>query len=205
MTEAPAELDGYVSRETHDRLSAYVLLLQKWNPSINLVAKSQTDDLWHRHIWDSAQIWPHIADTASHIDLGSGGGLPGLVLAILCKDHALHVQVSLVESDIRKAVFLRTVTRELGLNVRVHDKRHQFVPPARATSLTARALSSLTDLLGAAERHLVPEGVAVLPKGQSWREEVEAARASWTFNLEVIPSITDHNAALLKIKEIRRV
>ncbi|MEO1556570.1 MAG: 16S rRNA (guanine(527)-N(7))-methyltransferase RsmG [Pseudomonadota bacterium] len=205
MMSTPAQLEGYVSRETIDQLNAYVSLLQKWNPKINLVSKSQVHDLWHRHIWDSAQIWPHLCDTAHHIDLGSGGGLPGLVLAVFCKQHSPSVQVSLVESDIRKAVFLRTVARELSLNVRVHDKRHQFVPPAHAASMTARALSSLSELLGAAERHLAFDGVAVFPKGQSWREEVEAARASWTFDLEVIPSITDPNAALLKIKEIRRV
>lgn len=205
MKDVPAELREYVSRETSERLDAYVALIEKWNPKINLVSKSQMEGFWQRHIWDSAQIWPNLGQVVSHVDLGSGGGLPGIVLAVLCAQHRPEAKISMIESDIRKAVFLRTVTRELSLNVRVHDKRHQFVPPAGASSLTARALASLTDLLGAADRHLAQDGVAIFPKGQSWRDEVEAARATWSFNLEALPSITDPQAALLKIKEICRV
>ncbi|MEL7097442.1 MAG: 16S rRNA (guanine(527)-N(7))-methyltransferase RsmG [Pseudomonadota bacterium] len=205
MNGVPESLAGYVSRETYEALEAYVLLIQKWTPKINLVARSQVEDLWIRHIWDSAQIWPCIKHSTAHVDLGSGGGLPGLVLAILAKGQGLDLSVSLIESDIRKAVFLRTVARELGLNVRVHDKRHQFVPPSQADTLTARALTSLDELLAAAERHLNDDGVAVFPKGARWQQEIEVARANWAFHIDVIPSITDAQAALLKIKDITRV
>ena len=203
--QPPPALKEYDSRETLESLTRYVDLVHKWNPKINLVARSQIGELWNRHIWDSVQLWPHIQNSTQHIDLGSGGGLPGLVLAILAKTNESIMKTSLVESDIRKAVFLRTVTRELELDVSVHDKRFQFVPPANAQTLSARALASLSDLLSAAERHLSPSGCAVFPKGARWAEEVEEAKRTWAFHLETIASITDSQAALLKIKDIRRV
>lgn len=205
MTMVPIELCNFVSRETQQNLASYVALIEKWNAKINLVAPSQIAEIWPRHIWDSAQIWPHLPTVMQHVDLGSGGGLPGLVLAIISKELSPRTRFSLIESDIRKAVFLRTVARDLGLNVAVHDKRFQFVPPARAGSMTARALASLNDLMFAAERHLSPDGVALFSKGARWSEEVVAAEANWSFHLEVIPSITEPQAAILKIKDIRRV
>lgn len=205
MMAVPPPFAAHVSRETQEALEHYAALIRKWNQKINLVARSQIDDLWQRHIWDSAQIWPHIAHSASHVDLGSGGGLPGLVIAILAKGNSSQMAVSLIDSDIRKAVFLRTVARELGLSVHVHDKRHQFVPPARAETVTARALASLQDLLPAAERHLDAGGIAVFPKGARWKAEIEDAKVNWSFNVEAILSITESQAALLKIKDISRV
>ena len=122
MTEHLGSLT--VSRETIDRLSIYANLLEKWNPRINLVSRSTLDDLWSRHIVDSAQLFELAPVTAKHwVDLGSGGGFPGLVIAILAKELRPELEVVLVESDQRKCAFLRTVSRETNCGAVVHSKR----------------------------------------------------------------------------------
>jgi len=205
MTAVPVELAQYVSRETSERLHAYVDLIAKWNPRINLVAKSQMADIWDRHIWDSAQLWPFVPPSERHVDLGSGGGLPAIVLACLAKDHAPQMTFTLIESDIRKSVFLRTVARELSLPVQVYDRRHEMVPPLNAGSVTARALASLDTLLAGIHRHMSPNAVAILPKGATWKQEVEVAQQSWHFDLVAHPSMTASEAAILEVKDIHRV
>ena len=117
-----------VSRETMDRLAAYVALVEKWQQRVNLVSASTLPDIWMRHIWDSAQLAPLVpASTGRILDVGSGAGFPGLILAALC-DAELH----LVESDQKKAVFLQTVTRETGIRAIVHNKRIESLPPISA-------------------------------------------------------------------------
>ncbi|MEM8579252.1 MAG: 16S rRNA (guanine(527)-N(7))-methyltransferase RsmG [Pseudomonadota bacterium] len=201
----PASLAEFVSRETLERLEAYVVLVAKWNKTINLVAKSQVDEIWERHIWDSAQIWPLTQGVDRHVDLGSGGGFPGIVLASMSVGHGQSTKFTLIESDMRKSVFLRTVARELSLPVMVADRRFEMMPPQNAGRLTARAVAPLTNLLDAATRHLAPDGLAVLPKGANWRAEVEEARQTWSFDLETHPSLTSPDAAVLVVKEIQRV
>lgn len=200
---APAD----VSRETAARLSAYAGLLRKWNPAINLVARSTLDDLEARHIADSAQLFDLAPPDARHwVDLGSGGGFPGLVIAILAAGRPHGLRVTLIESDQRKAAFLRTVARELGLdNVSVLDTRIEDTPPQRADVLSARALAPLAALLAFTERHLAPGGTALFPKGARADEELDAALASWRFEVQKIPSGTDPQAVILKIGGIARV
>ncbi|MEM8631523.1 MAG: 16S rRNA (guanine(527)-N(7))-methyltransferase RsmG [Pseudomonadota bacterium] len=195
-----------VSRETLEALEHYAALIAKWSPRINLISKSTLGDIWSRHFMDSAQVFmARDGDPASWCDLGSGGGLPGLVVAIMAKTYAPDFWVTLVESDQRKCVFCRTVIRELGLPAKVITARIEEIAPQSAEILSARALAPLATLLSYAEKHLSPGGVALLPKGESYRQEIEEALASWHFSAETLPSMTDPKAVLLKIKDISRV
>jgi 16S rRNA (guanine527-N7)-methyltransferase len=138
-----------VSRETYDKLRAYEALIQKWNPSINLVAKSTLSDIWNRHIIDSAQVYFAAFGEKPSIwtDIGSGGGLPGIVVATLAQGADQQTNVTMVESDKRKSVFLRTAIRELGLsNAKVINERIESAQIPISDIVSARALAPLTDL-----------------------------------------------------------
>ena len=195
-----------VSRETRDRLTRYADLLKKWNPAINLVSRTTLPHLWTRHFADSAQLL-EIADTASGTwaDLGSGGGFPGMIVAILAGDKAPALKVTCVESDQRKATFLRTVARETGTDVTVLSERIESVQPLGAQVVSARALAPLPELVGYANRHLAPEGCALFLKGTGQAQEIDQALASWSFQIDTFPSRTDSGAAILKLRSIRRV
>jgi len=195
-----------VSRETMERLDQYASLLGKWNPAINLVSKSTISMLWQRHFHDSAQIFEFRPESTHHwADLGSGGGFPALVLSILALELSPNDKFTLVESDLRKVAFLQTVIRELGLNAVVVAERIEGTPPINADILTARALSSLNNLLEYAEMHLNPNGIAVFPKGETYKKEIEEAVGQWKFELEEFTSKTNPNGAILKIGGIKRV
>jgi 16S rRNA (guanine527-N7)-methyltransferase len=191
-----------ISRETSDLLDQYTALVSVWNPRINLVASSTIADFRNRHIDDCWQMVELVDDPKGHwVDIGSGGGLPGLVTAIAFRDFPL--KFTLVESDKRKCEFLRTVIRELGLkNAAILSKRIEVIEPLNADYISARALAGLPMLLGYVSRHLSPEGVAWLMKGRKWREECGAARSTWQFELEDFPSRTDAEAAILKISGV---
>lgn len=194
-----------VSRETHARLEAYAKLVEKWNPRINLVSKSSIADLWDRHFLDSAQILKVCPSFQHWADLGSGGGFPALVLACLTADAPHSPKYTLVESDQRKAVFLRTVIRELGLNARVLSERVEKLAPLDADVVSARALASLIELLGYAQMHLAEGGVAIFPKGARHAEELNEALEKWTFQVQTHQSVTDPHAVIFQIKDIARV
>ena len=195
-----------VSRETLDRLKQYAGLLRKWNPRINLVATSTLDDLWTRHIVDSAQLYdlaPH--PTRHWVDIGSGGGFPGLVIAIMAIDAGSPTNVTLVESDARKSAFLRTVIRETGARASVITDRVENVAPLCADVLSARALADLPTLLAFAERHLAPGGKALFLKGQAWEKELSVAREAWNFDHQVAKSVTEDGPVILRISGVSRV
>lgn len=195
-----------VSRETQERLSIYETLLKKWNPAINLVAKSTIGELRERHFEDSLQILPHIPkQTRSLVDLGSGGGFPALPLAMALHERAEPPSITLIESDQRKGAFLRSVIRETNIQATVITDRIEEAPPQSADVVTARALADLTLLLSFAERHVAPNGVALLQKGRNWSSEVETAHNSWQFDCEHHRSTTESEAVLLEIKGISRV
>lgn len=194
-----------VSRETRERLERYFELLKKWNPAINLVAKSTIEEAWTRHFIDSAQIFDLAPAGVQHwADLGSGGGFPGLVVATLAAGRASAMKTTLVESDRRKAAFLRTVARELDIVVEVIAERIEDVPPLRADVVSARALAPLSVLLDFAERHLVPGGTALFMKGAAYERELTDALASWRFDVQKIPSRTDRDAVILSIGGLAR-
>lgn len=194
-----------VSRETLDGLTRLHDLVQKWSSTINLVSKSSVSSLWERHIWDSAQVAAYAVNGKNWVDIGSGGGFPGLVVSILAKHDMPERHVTLVESDVRKATFLRTVVRDLELNCEVVTQRIESCPPFEADVLSARALSDLPGLLLFAEQHLSRSGTALFLKGETWEKEVKIARESWSFVLEAHKSKTNADAAILEIKEIQRV
>jgi len=201
---SPSWLKTDVSRETFERLEAYVALIEKWNPKINLVSKSSLPEIWDRHIWDSAQIFDISVEGSVWADFGSGGGLPGIVLAIFAKECRPDMQFYLVESDQRKCAFLRNAVREIGLKVKVHAERIEVLDPIGASVISARALTDLNGLLGFVERHAAKNGVAILPKGETWEKEILQAQENWSFKYEEITSKTNNNATILKIKEFAR-
>lgn len=184
------QLSG-VSRETYDKLEIYHALLLKWQKAINLVSPATLDDAWSRHFLDSAQLAQYIPEDAKILaDLGAGAGFPGLVLAAMRPEIDVH----LIESDERKAQFLRTVSRETGAEVTVHDERieclpEDFVPDA----VTARALKDLRTLchfcVGWAAKN--PDLTMVFPKGKNALDEINNARTLFNFNVEIKPSMTD--------------
>ncbi|KPP89194.1 MAG: 16S rRNA (guanine527-N7)-methyltransferase GidB [Rhodobacteraceae bacterium HLUCCA08] len=192
-----------VSRETEAKLAAYADLLRKWTRKINLVSRATLDDLEHRHIVDSAQLLDCAPMEWEHwVDLGSGGGLPGLVIAIHSVGSGRHI--TLVESDQRKAAFLRTVIRELALPAKVSVGRVADQAPLRADVISARALAPLTTLLRYAEKHLSPDGTAVFPKGRTVADEIATARTEWSFALTKLPSKTSPDSVILRIEDIHR-
>ncbi len=196
-----SDASGGVSRETLARLETYAALLLQWNRTINLISRKDEAVLWERHIVDSLALLPVLPQDFSHaIDLGSGGGLPGIVLAI-CTGKPFH----LVESDQRKCAFLREAARALDVRVTVHTARIEAVQLPVAPLITARALAPLTTLLCWSHRLLAPDGVCVFPKGRSVDEELTAAASEWHMTVQSVPSPTDHAARILRISEIERV
>jgi 16S rRNA (guanine527-N7)-methyltransferase len=199
-------LDRNVSRETRERFDLLEALVGKWNPAINLVSAGSLAHFQERHIADSMQIYGLAADsTGIWCDLGSGGGFPGLVVAILAQEDGNRFKVKLVEADGRKSAFLREAARQIGLEVIVYTSRIEDLPPVFADILSARALTSLPKLCEFAMRHLNPSGRALFPKGARYNEEVSAARERWQFDLVAHPSKTDPAAAVLEMRNIRHV
>jgi 16S rRNA (guanine527-N7)-methyltransferase len=197
---APDAVLAGVSRETRERLNTYADLLRKWQRSINLVGPRTIDDLWNRHFTDSAQLLPLIPPSARVlVDFGSGAGFPGLVLAILGV-----AEVHLIESDQRKATFLREVARATGTPVTVHAKRIEQVAPFPADVVSARALAPLGDLLGFAAPFLHPDSLCLFPKGQMAEDELTAASRIWNINVDRIQSVTDPSATILRISQVSR-
>ena len=199
-TAADFQADVSVSRETLERLETYAALLEKWNRAINLVGRTTLPDVWRRHMLDSAQIvelLPPAPDGRPRriVDLGSGAGFPGLVLAILGAG-----EVHLIESDQRKAAFLREVARHTSAPAKIHACRIEDAPEIAADVVTARALAPLTDLLGYANRFLTSGGVAVFPKGRGVEEELTAARKAWSMQVNTLPSRSDPGGTLLLIE-----
>ncbi len=203
-SSAPLDLD--VSRETMDRLTTFERLVQKWNKSINLVSRNSAADLWMRHIQDSMQVSALVPkELNSWSDLGSGGGFPGLVVAILAKENFPMRHVTLIESDQRKSAFLRTAIRELDLSAQVITQRIETASPQHAEVISARALADLPTLLGFFERHAKETCIGLFQKGKTWEKELEDARHRWSFTVEVIKSVTESEAVILKVSEVTRV
>jgi 16S rRNA (guanine527-N7)-methyltransferase len=189
-----------VSRETLARFEAYAGLLIQWSARINLVGRDTLPDLWRRHILDSAQLRPLVPDSAqSLIDLGSGAGCPGLVLAILGVPS-----VELVEADLRKSAFLREAARVTGAKVTIRPCRIQAVPPHPVDVVTARACAPLPRLLDFAQPFLAPYTVCLFPKGERFAEELTLAREGWTMQTSVEQSLSDRRGVILRLEQVVR-
>jgi len=198
------ELD--VSRETLDALKYFEDLVVLWNPAINLISNSSVSDLWSRHIVDSAQLFLFtLPDEGLWLDVGSGGGFPGIVVSIIAKELAPSLRVVLVESDNRKCVFLRTVIRELGLSVKVINDRIENVKLDDVVYLSARALRNLNSLLFIVENNVSRETVCVFPKGRSYKKELVESQKNWKFDFNLIDSNTSEDSKVIVLKGLERV
>lgn len=193
-----------VSRETSERLHSLATLVQKWTKSINLISRSDQLHIWDRHILDSLQVARHGRACAHWVDIGSGGGFPGLVVAAYAKEAWPDTHFTLIESDKRKCTFLRTAIRKLDLSASAICERIEDAAPKHADILSARALADLTSLLAFAHRHMSGDGYALFQKGANWQKEVEDARKAWSFDYEPIKSETQDAAVILKIKGVSR-
>ena len=189
-----------VSRETLARLEAYAELLTRWSARINLVGRDTIADLWRRHILDSAQLWTFVPDwVQSIIDLGSGAGLPGLILAILGVPG-----MELVEADSRKCAFLREAIRITETAAIIRPCRIEAVPRHPVDVVTARACAPLDRLLGLAERFLSPGSECLFLKGERVEEELTLARKHWTMTESAYQSRSDPRGVVLRLQQVAR-
>ena len=198
----------HVSRETLTRLLAYQALLGRWQQRINLVGPATLEDFWSRHAADSAQLLALAKDRRVWLDLGSGGGFPGLVVAIMLTETGGHVH--LVESDGRKAAFLRTVIREVGAPASVHNQRAEGLADseevflADVQAISARAVAPLPELLELVAPFFNSSTIALLHKGAGWQDELTRAEQCWNIDAEVHPSRTHDAARILHLRHLSR-
>ena len=187
-----------VPRETQEKLDCYVQLLIKWQARINLISSKTLPEIWHRHILDSAQLVSYLPKTPSVIlDMGSGAGLPGVILAILTR-HQLH----LVESDSRKIAFMRTALRETGTSAILHEQRMETVPALRPDIITARALAPLSQLITLASGQHHEKIEYMFLKGREAKQELTTLPACPKMEAECLPSMTDSQASVIRLKPI---
>lgn len=187
-----------ISEDVLLRLETHLELLIKWQPRVNLVAASTMADPWRRHFLDSAQLVPHIRlEDKAVIDIGSGAGFPGMVLAIMGVPG-----IELVESNLRKCQFLQEVARTTETRVRIHPCRAENLGEGFADLVTARAVAPLDRLLVCAHRILRNDGRCLFLKGNQVREELTAATKSWNMRFEIVPSLTDPSGVILKLEGI---
>ncbi len=200
--DARASILAALPEATGRRLTLYAAMLSRWQRTINLVAPSTLPDLWLRHIGDSLQVQAALPDARHWVDLGSGGGFPGLVTAIVLADTP-GAHVHLVESDKRKAAFLGAVSRETGAAATVHAERAEvFVPRwnEAVDAVSARALAPLDRLVAYAERFVLAGAIGVFPKGRNAAGELTTLRCDLRFNIESLPSRTDDQSSLLIVR-----
>ncbi len=193
-----------VSRETIERLKIYQNLLESWQKKINLVSSSTIPFLWKRHFEDSLQLSSYLPEgSATLIDLGSGAGFPGLVLAIA---HPEKLKVTLVESDFKKCLFLENVSRETKTSVIVLRSRIESLKESvKGDIITARGLAPLSELLNYTSPLMKENAIALFLKGKEVEKEIQEAQRKWKFDLEILPSISDPEGRILKIEHPKRI
>lgn len=195
-----------LSPAVEQELRQYAQMILKWNQHINLISRASEAEIWNRHILDSVQIWPLSPKNAKlWADIGSGGGLPGIVVAILAKALRPDMKVVLIESDRRKAAFLVQASNALSLRCDVRTARIESVTDVRADVVSARALGSLSVLLELGKGISGEDAVFIFPKGERAEEEIAVARQDWQFKLAQTPSVTNPAASLLRITDVHHV
>lgn len=192
-----------VSRETMQCLSQLATELVRWNARINLVGPATEGDIWNRHVLDSAQLMRLAPSAISWLDLGSGGGFPGLVIAAMLKQR-VGGQIDLVESNRKKAGFLQAMTGTLRLPARVHAERIEDVRIENAEVVTARALAPLPLLFTLSEPWLSGGATGLFHKGRDYAQEVAESKRSWAFDLLEHRSAVDPAGVILQITNLRR-
>ena len=179
-----------VSRETLDSFCEYEILLSKWNKKINLVSKKSLFDIWERHFLDSGQIINHVEASGKRwVDLGSGAGFPGLVVALLLK-------------NLKKVFFLNEVVRKFDLNVKVLNKNIRTIEPLNADILSARAFSELNELIELAYHHRKERGICLFLKGENYRWELDKTLNYWFFDYDVVDSFSNSSGNIIRVRNI---
>ena len=191
-----------VSRETLAKLDSIIATLGDWRNRMNLIGPREWDQIWTRHVWDCLQLRDHIKNESVIVDLGSGAGFPGLILAASAENGG---HVTLFESVGKKCAFLRAAIEKAELPAKVYQGRVENAPKTPADTVTARAFAPLPRLLNYAEPWLCEGAQGVFHKGSRWQEELTAALKTWDFSYEAIPSASDGAGVILKISEVRRV
>ena len=193
-----------VSRETLERIECVIETLKEWSTQLNLIGKNEWRHIWQRHVWDSAQLLDHVSRDANVVDLGSGAGFPGLVMASALTAEGSG-KVSLIEKSPKKATFLRAAIKAADLRADVHACRIEEAPQIEAKIVTARAFAPLPRLMVSASHWLEKGANAYLHKGQKWKEELTAASETWKFSSEAIPSRSGGSGVILKVWGVQRV
>ena len=194
-----------VSHETYEKLKNYQALVLEWNSKFNLISKSTEATIWERHIVDSLQLIKYITNEDKILlDLGSGAGFPGVVLAIACQEIYPDLQINLVESIGKKTTFLRAVNEQLNLNMEIHQERIEKLNIGKVDVITSRALAALSKLLDYAKPFCKKETRLILPKGENWSLENDEALMKWLYNYEVYNSDTSDVGKILRISDLRR-
>ena len=200
MTENDARAHITVSRETMARIEIFVALLRQRSLEQNLISASTLDTLWARHILDSAQLFALAPDDGLWLDMGSGAGLPGLVIAAMRR-----APMVLIEPRVKRCAFLAEAVDAMGLGDRVTivQSRVETAPPAAAAVISARAVAGLGDLFAMGIRHAIGDAIWVLPKGRTAASEVAVARTSWHARIALEPSVTDSDSAIVIATDVR--
>ena len=192
-----------VSRETLNGFYEYETLLSKWNEKINLVSKNTLVDIWERHFLDSGQIIEHVEASGKRwVDVGSGAGFPGLVVALLLRDRKIDCDLVLVEKNPKKGFFLNEVIRKLNLSVEVVNDNIYTLEPLNADILTTRAFSELKNLIEIAFRHRKKEGICLFLKGENYRIELDKTLNYWFFDYDIVDSSSSSSGKIIRVKKI---
>lgn len=196
-----------VSHETWQRLEVFADLVRKWQKSINLISPATLPHLWTRHIADSLQLAFLVDSPAVWVDIGSGGGFPGLVVAAALQEKT-DCHVHLVESDTRKGVFMREAARLMNVKASVHTERaEKFFTQCDKTVdvVSARALAPLAKLLELAQPALEKQATGLFPKGKDAEQELTEAQKYWNMAFHLTPSMTDPEAHIVVVKDLKRI
>ena len=190
-----------VSHETVGRLELYHEILVKWQSTINLISNQTLHHIWSRHILDSIQLLPHLENNSGAIlDIGSGAGFPGMALAISGVKN-----IHLIESDTKKITFLKEVARITNTEVAIHNTRiEMFHVNQKAGVILSRAVTSLDEILSLCESFVSHETKCLFHKGKNWSKEMEEAKKNFQFDEEIIPSLTEPEAVIVKLSHIVR-
>ncbi len=192
-----------VSRETLSDFYEYKTLLSKWNEKINLVSKHTLIDIWERHFLDSGQIIINVEASGKRwVDVGSGAGFPGLVVALLLRDRKVDCDLVLVEKHPKKVFFLKEVIRKLNLSVEVVNDNIYTLEPLNADILTARAFSELNNLMEIAFRHRKKEGICLFLKGENYKIELDKTLNNWFFDYDIVGSLSSSSGNIIRVKKI---
>lgn len=194
-----------VSHETIERLELYAALLRQWQKAVNLVAPATLDEIWPRHFADCAQLPPFAPNARKWLDLGTGAGFPGLVIAIILANHE-HCSVHLVESNSRKCAFLHEVARRTGVRVTLHEGRIEDVARGGRVKdvdvVTARALAPLDRLLGLSETFFSESTIGLFLKGREAAREIEEAQGHQNFSFSSVPSRVTGEGSIVEVRRV---